>query len=307
MSLGDLTVYSKNKKRLTINTLTQELADAGNLLNCVRTLWYLLNPLMITDWPIDQGPSHREKLNELQPEILIQKAYVDLEGYQEYLKASQVDYPGTVANWHEKSLEHYMSLQLMGDLQKDDVLMDVASCYSPFGDAVERIIGCSVYRQDLCYPPGIREYEVGGNATDIPLPDNSLTGMTLHCSFEHFEQDSDSGFIVEASRVLRPGGKVCILPLYMLKNYYILTNPIYPGWTRRKFKERIKSNLDAEVIYKIGYKDADFVRFYSPTSLSNRVLELAKGVFETVIFEVMNVKKVHSSCYLEWAIVLTKK
>ena len=49
--------------------------------------------------------------------------------------------------------------------------------------------------------------------------------MALHCSFEHFEGRSDIGFIREAERVLRPGGAVCVVPLYLSEEYAIQTDP----------------------------------------------------------------------------------
>ena len=61
----------------------------------------------------------------------------------------------------------------------------------------------------------------------MPLPEGVRDQDSSHCSFEHFEGDSDIGFIRETARVPRPGGAACIVPLYLLRN--MLSRPI-PLW-----------------------------------------------------------------------------
>lgn len=103
--------------------------------------------------------------------------------------------------------------------------MDVASSNSVFVDVLrKKYPGLVCYRQDLKYPSGVKNFVVGSNAENIPLGDETITKMGLHCSFEHFEGDADYGFIKEAYRLLRPGGRVCIIPLYSTEKYHILTN-----------------------------------------------------------------------------------
>ena len=85
--------------------------------------------------------------------------------------------------------------------------------------------GCKVYRQDLEFPEGIHGNVIGGDASNMPLEDESATKMALHCSFEHFEKNSDIEFIIEANRVLCKGGKLCIVPLYLSNKYVVQTDP----------------------------------------------------------------------------------
>jgi hypothetical protein len=74
-----------------------------------------------------------------------------------------------------------------------------------------------VYRQDLSFPEGIVGNVIGGDTADMPVRDAFANKMALHCSFEHFENGSDIGFIREASRVLRNPGKLIIVPLYLFQ------------------------------------------------------------------------------------------
>ena len=114
----------------------------------------------------------------------------------------------------QKTLEHYIACKML-DLIKGDIYLDIASALSPLPDILPRLYGCQAYRQDLIYPAGINGNVIGSNAAKLPVPDAFADSMALHCSFEHFENKSDIEFIKEANRVLKPGGKLCIVPLYM--------------------------------------------------------------------------------------------
>ena len=59
----------------------------------------------------------------------------------------------------------------------------------------------------------------------MDVPDAFADKLFLHNSFEHFEGDADTGFVREAWRVLKPGGRVCIVPLYLSTRHQILTDP----------------------------------------------------------------------------------
>ena len=106
---------------------------------------------------------------------------------------------------------------------------------------------------------------VGSDAAAIPLPDASCDAMSLHCSFEHFEGTADSGFVREASRLLKPGGVGCIIPLYLSNTYQIVSNPRY--W----FKEGIPRESGATIVVSRNYWERHG-RFYDAVTLQKRVL-----------------------------------
>jgi hypothetical protein len=118
---------------------------------------------------------------------------IDASDFDDYLR--RADYPryshyyagGSAPLFREKALEHYLAASLL-DLSPDDLLIDIAAGISPAADIYHR--------------------------------------MALHCSFEHFEGDADIRFLQEARRVLRSGGRVCILPLYLSTEYQNLTDPV---------------------------------------------------------------------------------
>ncbi|WP_425482769.1 hypothetical protein [Caldichromatium japonicum] len=56
-----------------------------------------------------------------------------------------------------------------------------------------------------------------------------MRGASLHCAFEMFAGDDDVLFVQEAARLLVPGGRVVILPLYMYTHYCAYSTPEYWG------------------------------------------------------------------------------
>src|SRR5262245_20357647 len=152
---------------------------------------------------------------------------IDVVDYARYVAAAryQEDFPDYYAfNRSEKSLEHYLAATLLR-LGPPDVYVDVASEHSPAPDIYRRLFGVTAYRQDLAYAPGLQGDMIGGDAASMPVPDGFSTRMALHCSFEHFEEDADIRFVREARRVLRRGGAVCVVPLYLAEEYAIQTDP----------------------------------------------------------------------------------
>jgi predicted SAM-dependent methyltransferase len=121
--------------------------------------------------------------------------------------------------------------------------------------------------------------------------------MTLHCSFEHFERDEDSKFIIEAARLLQPHGKLCILPLYFADEYSILTDPTVN-------RRGVKWDQDATIYNKLDYRNR-FGRFYTVQKLKDRVLDHWRN-FSVKFFFVENEKEIHQSCYLNFVLVLEK-
>ena len=106
----------------------------------------------------------------------------------------------------EKSLEHYLSLLLISP-KPEMVGVDVGSCQSVLPSLGRRVYGVRYYEQDLEYTAGIKDDRIGSSADSIPLPDESVDFMTLHCTFEHFENNADTGFIKECARILKRGGE----------------------------------------------------------------------------------------------------
>lgn len=197
--------------------------------------------------------------------------------------------------YYEKKLEYYLSTVAL-DLCARDRFADIASQGSPFPAFVERVFECEVYQQDLEYEPGMHGRRIGSDATTIPVPDAFFTKMTLHCSFEHFEGQADSAFIREAARVLAPGGKLCIVPLYANLEY-----------REQRFENYTTTGEERSLC-----AGCQFCRTYDAAAFAERVAEPAAGAFEVELFRVANLEAVraalppHQNIYAHFMAVLTR-
>jgi SAM-dependent methyltransferase len=198
----------------------------------------------------------------------------------------------------KKLLEYFVSLELL-DVQQAEVVIDVASEWSIFPDVLRKLTDAVVYQQDLIYPPGIHGYRIGGNAAQMPLPDGFADKLVLHNAFEHFEGNADTEFIMEAWRVLKPGGVLCILPLYLAEEYHILTDPLVN-------RRGIVWDEGAQVIERPWWHNR-FGRFYDTTSLDQRVLTQAKNMgFQSTIYHITNTKEVVAHSEMRFVLMLRK-
>ena len=199
-------------------------------------------------------------------------------------------------NKEEKALEHFVSIKLL-KFNTGDVFIDIASANSPFPRIISEVYGCNVYRQDMVYPYGVNGMNIGGDASALPIESNWVSKMTLHCSFEHFEGDADMRFIKEVSRVLKPGGMVCILPLYLRKEYCNLSDPAV---------DRTGLVFDkGAAIKEVAGWDNRFGRIYSIDKFKERILNNC-GDLESAIYFLENEKDAHQECYLKFILILKK-
>jgi hypothetical protein len=127
--------------------------------------------------------------------------------------------------WTRKQLEHFISFEVTHPAS-GSMFMDVAASGSPVTNILRNHFNvATAYKQDLSYPKGVHKDIVGSNACEIPLGDAYLDAVLAHNSWEHFEGDSDRGFLVEAGRILKPGGTLCIIPFDFGNNAYQITSP----------------------------------------------------------------------------------
>jgi SAM-dependent methyltransferase len=142
---------------------------------------------------------------------------------------------------------------------------------------------------------------VGSSADAIPLPDASVDFMMLHCTFEHFEGTADTGFVRECARLLRPDGRIIILPLYLNSNFCNVTGEQNP--------ETRHVNFDPEASYHclIPEWSNRFGRHYSPTALIERVLTpAAQSGLEARLLRVSQWEKIDPKLWLRWILILHK-
>ena len=163
----------------------------------------------------------------------------------------------------------------------------------------KKLYGCTVFLQDLRFNEGLNGNVIGGDASNMPIEDGFATKMALHCSFEHFERNSDIVFIKEASRVLRKGGKLCIIPLYLFNKYAIQTDPAVLPFGGISFDK------DAVLYCAKGWSERHG-RFYDVRHFVSRIVKNMEELNLT-IFVVENEKKVDPSCYVKFIALFEKE
>lgn len=149
--------------------------------------------------------------------------------------------------WDEKLLEHWIAGELL-DLEHwspGDVYVDIAACNSPWAKVLRERRGLSAYAIDLA-PVGAAyddlPYYRSEDASQSSFADASVRGASLQCAYEMFQGDHDQLLIKELARILRPGGKAIILPLYMHTHYCAYATPEYfgKGYADTEAKEYIR-------------------------------------------------------------------
>ncbi len=229
---------------------------------------------------------------------------LDLEDYRAYLRAAGYNrFPGYYRggrsrDFPSKAVQHYLAARLLA-LESGDTYIDVASADSPTPEIYRSIYGCRAYRQDLAYPEGVHGDRIGGSAVAMPVADGFATKLGLHCSFEHFEGAADIEFIREAARVLKPGGKVCIIPLYLYPTYTIVTDPVALPRTGIAFEP------DAVLYCWKGYGNRHG-RLYSVAKLVSRIAKNLHGMTLTLYF-LSNRQRIAPNCNVRFVALLEKK
>lgn len=262
----------------------------------------LRRPKTRADLAIDEEAVRRAL--EASPARVVEQRH-DVAAFRAWLAAA--DYarhaPGYYEeNLVEKALEHHTAARLLG-LAPGGVHLDVAAQSRVAADVFERLHGVVAYTQDLEFPAGVHGREVGGDAGAMPLPDAFADTMSLHCSFEHFEGNADTRFVREAGRVLKPGGRCVIAPLYLFQVHACLTNPVLSAGAAGE-GGRVAFDDGALVHASKSWRNRHG-RFYSVERFVERVWR-ARGALEVEVVVFPNAREVDPSCYLRYAAVLRR-
>jgi hypothetical protein len=122
--------------------------------------------------------------------------------------------------------------------------------------------------------------------------------LTLHCSFEHFEEAADVEFLAEVDRVLSPLGACLIVPLYLADTHRVYLDPTTVS------PDRVRA-YDAEAELRPVYRyRQDHGRFYSPETLATRLLAQLPATLDATLLRFREQAVVDSGIYIEFGLVL---
>ena len=172
---------------------------------------------------------------------------------------------------HKKLLELYCSFSLL-DIQKDHVYMDAAGGkFSYVGKipASRRIMQDIDFAQEVLDSAAPDVEFIKCSAADVKLADSSVDRISCHHSIEHFQQNADQDFVRELQRILRPGGKAVIIPIFISDKHYLITDkPKFNFWQEEGVKV-----IDRLAGLPGGERSGNFSRVYSLASLKTRLID----------------------------------
>ena len=226
--------------------------------------------------------------------------------FHDYIKAPEYEgefptHGAPSVSFLEKALEHFISYELALP-SAGSVGINVGSSPSVAPAVARRLFDCTIYEQDRSYLSGFQSQQIRSGADAIPLPDQSVDFMTLHCTFEHFEGATDTGFVREASRLLKPAGRVVILPLYLSPNYCNIT-----GETDPAVQATIGFDAESQFRCVIPEWQNRFGRYYSPAALAARVTIPAQAAGLNVrLLRCHGGELINPNLWLRWILLLEK-
>ncbi len=181
-----------------------------------------------------------------------------------------------------------------------EVFVDIASEHSPVPGNLLAAQGCCSFSQDISYAQGIEGNRIGGDACAMPVPDGFADKAALTCSLEHFEGDADVRLFAELARVLRPGGKVCVVPFYAYEEDATQTDPVVGIAADIAFDE-------GTVIHCADGWGNRHGRFYAPETFKRKIVDRFRDVLAFDFYHVANAADVDPSIYARFAFVATRR
>lgn len=251
------------------------------------------------------APKSYNQTMPLDNRLMVTDYTINLEKYKNFVtEANYAAYSYTHYNagkdspvFIKKTLEHFISFDLL-KVKPGDVFIDIASHDSPLASIMKKMVGCETYRQDIIFNKGINDDKIGGNASDMPIPANFASALSLNSSFEHFEGNSDSLFIRECERILKPGGRVCIVEFFVSEEYAIMTD--HATW-----EPDIPEFDDGSTVYILkGWRNR-FGRFYNWNAFRERILNHL-GDMRFSLYNILNSRDFHKQVQLVRAAVIEK-
>lgn len=202
----------------------------------------------------------------------VEKLHFDKATYQNWVNTVFPEWPrryGDIA--HKKLIELFVTFQIL-EPDADDTYLDAAGGRNSYADRIKcKIKYLHVYQLNryLNHQYANKVQFVEGDAAKIDLDDGSISKISCHHSFEHFQNQSDIQFINEVQRLLVPGGKCCIVPLFLATNYAEVTQR-QAG--KRHFDPLSTFVVDPTARITGGKSCGDYARIYSLASFKDRIV-----------------------------------
>lgn len=220
----------------------------------------------------------------------------------------QIEFPGGYHGgqldgvYDEKLLEHYVAWHLLGlDRPGATPYVDVAACASPWAKLL-RAQEIEAYAIDLEVGDEFAslDYYFCEDATRSHFVDGSVGGASLQCAYEMFTGDHDVALLVELGRILRPGGRAVISPLYTHTHACHYQTPEYYG--------RFPGDPGAKAYVRRDCWGVPSSRKYDAMTLRRRVWDNALNAGLVPSLRVLrNKQELGEGIYMHFILVLDKQ
>lgn len=173
--------------------------------------------------------------------------------------------------YRRKLMEYFCAYHYVKQMNwnKQDVFIDMAGGSSPFAKFLREQEQIRAYSIDLCKSQyHYLDYYIQGDGAHTDFDDDSVTAVSIQSSFETFPGDLDRKIVKEIARILKPGGKAFICPLYMHEKQLSVSPSCYgTGLADENSFEVLRTDC----------RDAlPMSRYYSVEGLEERLLGKAK-------------------------------
>jgi ubiquinone/menaquinone biosynthesis C-methylase UbiE len=213
----------------------------------------------------------KEELADALPDVRVSTVTLTRRAYEQFLSDILPSHASISANVdHKKKLELFISYSLL-NIHPSSTFLDAAGG----GFSYAGHLSCAKsYLQDLEIRDSVRR-RIGDGVTyveasmsNIPLDDSSVDAISCHHAFEHFQGTADTDFIKEAQRILRPGGALVIVPIFLSRAHVELTN--VSEFTNWSAPEKVRLYDPGATLP--GTKSGSFARVYDLEAFKDRVL-----------------------------------
>jgi len=173
---------------------------------------------------------------------------------------------------NKKIVELFVTFQILG-LRGEDEYLDVAGGINTYADRIKcknKYLQGFAVSSELRTALGSKIDYIQGDAAKIDLPDESVSKISSHHSFEHFQGNSDSDFIKESQRLMQVGGKCCIIPIFIADKYMEVTRSNKPQCHYDKNSTYL---VDSTARITGGESCGDYARIYDIPSFKKRVVD----------------------------------
>ena len=133
----------------------------------------------------------------------------------------------------------------------------------------------------------------------MPVRDGFASAATLTCSLEHFEGNADTGLFLELARVLKPGGRVVVAPLYLHRHPVTVTDPRYSA--------AVDVPFDPDTVLYCWDWHNRHGRIYSAATLKSRLIDPTRAMFDFCVYEILSPRTIDPSVYAQFALVARKR